>query len=108
MYRSTTPTAILEVSFDDETVDVTEVMRKIQICHVTFKSEDGLHKMLYTNPDIDPENHQIRITMTQSETKMFNVGRVKVQAKIKLENGTVVASDIVVDNMKEILEEEEL
>ena len=108
MYRSTTPTAILEVSFDDETVDVTEVMQNIQICHVTFKSEDGLHKMLYENPTVDPEHHQIRITMTQAETKMFNVGKVKVQAKIKLNNGTVIASDIVVDNMKEILEEEEL
>lgn len=102
MYRSTTPTIILNVRNDDFD------MNTIDICHVTIKSDDGLRKVLYENPDIDVENKQIRITMTQGDTKLFNVGKIKIQIKAKLDNGTVIPSQIVYTTMKEILEAEEL
>ena len=102
MYRSTTPTIILNIRNDDFD------MNTIDICHVTVKSDDNARKVLYENPDIDVENKQIRVTMTQSETKLFEVGKIKIQIKAKLDNGTVIPSQIVYTTMREILEAEEL
>lgn len=102
MYRVTTPTIILNIKNEDFDLS------KIDVCHVTLKSEDGLHKVSYQNPEIDAENKQIKITMTQGETKLFNVGKIKIQIKAKLDNGVVIPSQIVYTTMKEILEEEEL
>ena len=106
MFRSTTPVGILEVELDDEELDVTDFMDDIGICHVTLKSEDGIHKITYDNPEIDSTEHQIRFRMTQEETLRFNVGKVKVQAKIKLKNGFVTASEMTYGTIDEILEEQ--
>lgn len=102
MYRSTTPTLILNVKNEDFDLNT------IDICHVTIESENNLHKLCYTTPTIDVEHKQIRVTMTQNETAMFNEGRVKIQVKAKLSSGAVIPSKIILTNIYEILEEEEL
>ena len=102
MYRSTTPTLILNIKnkdFDMDTIDV---------CHVTIKSENGTHTVCYTDPVIDREHSQIRVTMTQGETAMFAEGKAKVQIKARLSSGAVVPSTIALTDIREILEEEEL
>jgi len=102
MYRSTTPTLILNVKNEDFDLNT------IDICHVTIESENKLHKLCYTDPIVDVERKQIRITMTQNETAMFDEGKVKIQVKAKLDSGAVIPSKMILTNIKEILEEEEL
>lgn len=104
MYRSTTPVIIIEIDNEEPEFN----MDMINKCHLTIESLDGLHKIKYESPIIDRENHQIRQMMTQSETKMFNVGKVKVQLKVRFTNGSIVPSEMMVSTINEILEEEEM
>lgn len=101
MIRSTTPVLIFKV---DEHFD----MSTIRICHITLQSMDESHTQLYTAPVIDAENHRIRQTMSQSETKAFEVGTIKIQLKVKLTSDAVIASKVILTTMSEILEEGEL
>lgn len=99
MYRSTTPTLIFNIKntgFDMATID---------ICHVTVEGFMGTPKIIYENPDIDTTNKKISVVMSQEETKQFDVGNVKIQLKIKLNNGSVVCSPVITKDMNEILEE---
>ena len=100
IYRSTTPTIILNIKNEDFDLSL------INICHVTLESESGQTSLRKTAPEIDVENKKISITLTQEETAKFSTGIVNVQLKIKLNNGTVIPSKIVKIDMKKILEEE--
>ena len=100
MYRSTTPTLVLRVKNDDFD------MGKIETCHVTLKSESNGHELLITNPDIDEDEQTISVTLTQEQTLEFELGSIKIQVKLMLDNGTVIASHVVRTSMREILEEE--
>lgn len=102
MYRSTTPELIFHITNKDFD------MADIDICHVTVMGADNLHTIIYKNPEIDTENKTIKQFMTQAETAAFNVGSVLTQVKIKLNNGSVICSPVIVTDMKEILEVEEL
>ena len=93
MFRSTTPELIFKVKNTD--INVAD----IAICHITVESADHTHSILYENPTIDAENKTITQYMTQAETLSF---------KAKLNRGAVICSDIIVKNMKDILEEAEL
>ena len=102
MYRSTTPAIILNITNEEFN------MEDIDICHITVKSQTGLHKVLYENPEIDIENRRVIVKMTQGETRLFNTGKVKIQMKLKLKDGNVISSKMIYTDIKEILEEEEL
>ena len=102
MFRSTTPELIFKVKNTD--INVAD----IAICHITVESADHTHSILYENPTIDAENKTITQYMTQAETLSFNPGSVLIQLKAKLNSGAVICSDIIVKNMKDILEEAEL
>lgn len=102
MYRSTTPTIILNVKNEDFDMSL------IDVCHVGIKSESGTVKQIYENPIIDVENKRIVITLSQEDTLRFYVGKVKIQVKAKLKNGSVISSKILKIDIKEILEEEVL
>ena len=99
MYRSTTPTLIFNIknpNFDMTTID---------ICHVTIEGFMGTPQIIIENPDIDTTNKKISVVLTQEQTKSFDVGNVKIQLKIKLNNGSVVCSPVITKDMNEILEE---
>ena len=102
MYRSTTPTLVLNIKNEDFD------MSTIDVCHVTIESKLGTQRKIYEEPEIDEENRRIIVSMTQEETKIFNVGTVKIQIKIKLVNGAVISSKMITALVKETLEEEEL
>ena len=102
MYRSTTPELIFNINntgFD---------MSAIEICHITVESDFTSHKIIYEQPEIDIEHKQIRQVMSQSETKAFTPGKVKIQLKVKMDNGSVICSPIILKDMNEILEDDEL
>ena len=102
MYRATTPTLIFNIKNKD--FDMTT----IAICHVTIEGFMGTPQIIYEEPDIDVVNKTISVVMTQAETKQFAVGDVKIQLKIKLDNGSVICSKVIQSTIQEILEETEL
>lgn len=102
MYRSTTPELIFHIN------NTNINMADIDICHITVESADHSHKIIYETPVIDVEHKTIKQFMTQAETKAFNVGSVLIQLKVKLTSGAVIPSEIIIKDMKEILEEAEL
>lgn len=102
MYRSTTPELIFRIKNEDFD------MSKIEICHVTLENYMGTYQKIYEQPDIDAENKTVSVVMTQAETLKFDEGKVRIQLKIKLDNGAVICSKIMEREMREILEEAEL
>ena len=98
MYRGTTPTVILNIK--NEELD----MSLISLCHVTLKSEGGLTKEIFDNITIDKENRRLYFTMSQEDTMDFCVGKIKIQARVKLSNDMVISSNIIITDMKELLE----
>ena len=100
MYRSTTPELIFNINNDDFD------MSTIDICHVTLESDNGLYREIFKDPFIDVVNKSISLILTQEDTAKFNPGKVKIQLKMKLVNGSVICSKIMLRDMNEILEEE--
>lgn len=99
MRKSTTPKIVLRIK--DSSIDLNEV----DICHVTLKAESNGHSLLIESPDIDTEARTVSFSLTQEETMGFNLGSIKIQIKMKLNDGTVIASKIVKTCMDEILED---
>lgn len=57
---------------------------------------------------IDYQKNTFSITLTQDETKLFAPGEALVQAKIKDAGGSVLASQIIIFNVKPVLDSEDL
>ena len=102
MYRSTTPELVFNINNKD--FDMTA----ISICHITVESSDCLHKITYEDPEIDIENKCVKQVMTQADTKSFEPGEVKIQLKVKMDNGSVICSEVMTRSMLQILEDTEL
>lgn len=100
MYRGTTPTIILNVKNEDFDLSL------VSACHVTMKSESGYVKEIFDNIIIDDENHRLMFTMSQEDTLQFFAGKVMIQIRVKLNNDAVIASNIVVTDMNELLEDD--
>lgn len=98
MYRGTTPTIILNVRTNLDLKDVSE-------CHVMIRSDEGYTSILYDDVRLDTEKKIITFQMSQEDTLRFEVGRIKIQVKMKLKNGSVIASKIINTEMKKSLEE---
>lgn len=75
-----------------------DFVREIQI---TLKQEN---RKLTKDAVIDAENKSVYIDLTQEDTLQFKVGTVKIQAKIKLMDGGVDATNIVDEPTTEILD----
>ena len=102
LYRSTTPTIIMKIN--DEEFDMTE----IEVCHLTIENDSGRNRKIFPNPEISLEDRTIIQTLTQDEMNSFETGTLYLQLKIRLINGTVIASKIVSTTLQKILEEEPL
>ena len=99
-YRYTTPTVILKVN--DQDFDMTQ----ISLCHVTLENDSGRNKKTFTDCQIDDEFKTISFTMSQEDTASFEIGTLLLQVRLKLLNGSVLASPIIRTTMSKILEEE--
>lgn len=102
MYRGSTPTVILNIT---PSVKSELDLSLIDICHVTLESQSGSTSITYEDVEIDIENKQIKFQMSQEDTLKFDVGKIKIQIRVKLKNGAVIPSNIVITDMNEILEE---
>lgn len=99
MRRYTTPTVTLWMPSLD--------FVGVSLFRVAFKCGKYLLIKTFSISDsaVDAENKKIVINLTQAETAAMSVGIVKVQARLKYNNGTVVSTDEGLFPMKEILDE---
>lgn len=102
MYRGTTPTITFKIKTELDLNDISE-------CWITFKTVLG--KKIDFGKDsmiIDPEEKTIDITMSQEETLFYTPGKILVQLRIKMNDGTAYASNINELTMKDILKDGEI
>ena len=98
MYRGTTPVIILNVKSEIDFSTIAE-------CRIVLENEGGSNEKVYTDVEIDEENKQIRFQMSQEDTYNFYAGTIKLQARIKLTNGSIIPSKIKTTMMYDNLEE---
>ena len=99
MYRYTTPTlpiTISDLDFDD-----------VSLFRIAI--EQGNIEMLKIvnadDPSVDTEHKTIYVPLTQEETASFKDGMVQIQARIKFENNSVLATNKVSLPVKDVLDE---
>lgn len=99
MYRYTTPTlpvTIDGIDFDDV------ILFRIAI-------EQGNVEMLKVvnadDPNVDAQHNTIYVPLTQEETATFHDGTVAIQARVKFDNGHVLATNKVSLSVKDVLDE---
>lgn len=98
MERGSNPLVILNLLTD---LDLTLVDE----CHAIVSSESETHKIVYDNVDLDNEEKTATFQMSQEDTLSFYPGRIKVQLRIKFQNGSVKVSKIVETDMHDCLED---
>lgn len=94
MIRGTTPTVMFHLNglaYED-----------IKKLYLTF--EHGTKQLTKTEYEYDKRVYSVKLT--QEETLLYSAGTVKVQVKVLLIDGTVVASPIKTLSMTDILMEE--
>ena len=99
IFRATTPTHIYTLPID------TSMLKRIR---VTYEQEDRtiLEK---TETDCELVGSEIRITLTQEETLLFDSDhRVKIQLRVLTNDGKALASEIVRKYARSCLNEEVL
>lgn len=72
MVRGTTPTFSLTVP---ETVDLTAAAN----IYVTFATMDNQNIVTKTGDDLEVTEHQVDVFLSQEETLLFAVGKIKLQ-----------------------------
>lgn len=95
MRRGTTPTLTFNMPFDSTGVE------NIYITFVQGR-EMVLEKTL---ADVVWNEKAIELELTQEETLNFKTGMIEIQLRVKFEDGTVMASDLIYTTAKAILKE---
>ena len=99
MYRYTTPT--LPITIDGLDFDDVNLFR--------IAIEQGNTEILKVvnadDPSVDTEHKTIYVPLTQEETASFKDGMVQIQARIKFENNSVLATNKVSLPVKDVLDE---
>lgn len=95
MVRATTPTLIC--SFDSALLDLSTV----QNIYVTLSQ--GYLKLTKSGEDLEVEENNVKVYLTQSETLMFKTGEVSIQVNWTFGGGRRGASNIAKLIMKENL-----
>ena len=102
MYRGTTPTLrfnVPDITFSD-----------INKVYVTF-SQEGKNSIEFTKEQIqmDSESNQMSVTLSQHDTlKLNDRYKVSVQLRIKMNDGSALASQVFKLNVDEILKDGEI
>lgn len=99
MIQGTTPTHVFQLPFS------TDLIEEIQVTYVQGE-EEILQK---TTDDIIKEGDTIRYSLTQEETFLFDHRKiVKIQIRVLLTDGTVMASAIFTARVDKCLDDEVL
>lgn len=94
MIRGTTPTVMFRLSGLDNA----------DVRNLYFTMEQGKKQLTKTEYEYDKGVYYIKLT--QEETLSFSEGKIKVQVKVLLFDGNVIASPIKVLGITDILMEE--
>ena len=93
--RGTTPTVTLTV----DTLDLTT----LQSIYVTFRQGAAVLTKRGGEEDVTVEPHRITVRLSQADTLAFRDGRVQVQLRALMPDGTALASGIATFPALEIL-----
>ena len=96
MRQGTTPTIVINVN----NIDLTE----LKSVYITFE-QDG-YLLRKDMSQIEIEDDEIRITLTQEETLKFKKGIVNVQLRAITQDGLAIASSIATNTVHRILDKE--
>ena len=105
MRRGTTPVIVLNTGMD---------LSQVAKLYVTF-AQEGNTIIEKDETECDIDEGKIIITLTQEDTLLFThsndrrrCNNVAIQVRVRFENGTAMASNIVTTNVKEILKDGEI
>ena len=98
MERGTNPLIILNLHTDLD-------LSTVRTARVVVSSEAETHKIAYDNITIDSEEKTATFQMSQEDTLSFYPGKIKIQLRIKFQNGSVKASKIIKTNLYDCLED---
>lgn len=98
MYRGTTPINIFRTDVD---------LTNASVLFITYKQHDKdiLEKSI---DDVVIEKDTIMVRLSQRETLLFSEGIVTIQIRAKFPDGSVIASNLIRTNAREILKEGEI
>lgn len=96
MRQGTTPTIVINVN----NIDLSE----LKSVYITFEQDGFLLKKDMSQIEI--EDDEIRITLTQEETLKFKKGIVNVQLRAITQDGLAIASSIATTTVHRILDKE--
>lgn len=96
MYTYTTPTITCTLS----DVDFTNV----DYVRIAIKGKNSYVLREIPIADIDTEDGTALVELTQEETAAFGEGQVKIQARVHFIDDTVLATNKVVTNMRDVLD----
>ena len=101
MRRGTTPTLILEMPAEIPVKDLDEAVLSVE-----QRNKEVIEKRL-SEMTIDEATNTMEIMLMQEETLLLQDSRIAdVQLKVKLADGSVIASDVIRVPVSEILNEE--
>lgn len=95
MTRATTPTLKFNIPFSTESI---EALR------LTFKQGDLIKT--FTQDDCTFEPTAVVLSLDERQTADFAKSSARVQMRVKLKNGKVIASNILNFDVREVLESE--
>lgn len=96
MYTYTTPTITCTL----EDVDFTNV----DYVRIAVKGKSGYVLREIEVADIDTTEGTCTVELTQEETAALGEGQVKIQARIRYTDGTVLPTNKVITSMKDVLD----
>ena len=98
MRRGTTPTLTFTLPVDSSI---------IERLFITFSQKRGI--MLEKNiDDCEFIDGALQVTLSQKETLSFNVGAIDIQIRLKTNDGSAMASNIVVAEIRDCLKDGEI
>lgn len=93
MYRGTTPTLYFTMPFDST---------GISQLYITFNQE-GKYVLEKTLGDVTYTDKRIELKLTQTDTLQIKSGAIQMQIRVKFEDDSAIASNIIYTTAKDIL-----
>lgn len=100
MFRGTTPTITFNI--------VTSLdLDKIDKLSVAIENRQGTRKRFYSKEQIviNSDENKLILGLTQDDTLYFSAGKIKIQLKVKMNDGKVYACSVQETMLNEIIDE---
>lgn len=98
MRRGTTPTLIFSLPVDASSVEC---------LFITFCQNKKIIIEKNIN-DCELSNYTLNCTLSQKDTLAFNIGTIDMQIRLRTIDGTAMASNVVVSDIKDCLKDGEI